>query len=303
MTLLRLVKRNILIYLRNRANVFFSLLSMLIIIGLMAVFLGNMNTDNVVDLLNQYGGVRDTLADRTNAAQLVLLWTLAGIVVVNSLSISVTMVGFMVEDEENQRLSSFYVTPVKRGIFVMGYIIAAVVMAFIICFLTFAIGELYVWVTGGTLMTFPQLVNILLLILLNVFMSASLIFFITNFVHSTSAFSGLSTIIGTLVGFLAAIYLPMGMLPAKIQTVLKCFPLLHGCSLMREAFTNQALLTTFKNCPNEVINGYKEYMGITISWGDSLIDNKFKVAFLLISGIIFIILSALIQKKRNTVTR
>lgn len=303
MTLLRLVKRNILIYLRNRANVFFSLLSMLIIIGLMAVFLENMNTDSIVDLLNKYGGARDTLADRANAAQLVLLWTLAGIVVVNALSISVTLVGFMVADEEYQRLLSFYVTPVKRGIFVMGYIIAAVVMAFFICFLTFATGELYVWLTGGTLISFSQIGNILLLILLNVFMSASMIFFIANFVHSTSAFSGLSTIIGTLVGFLAAIYIPMGMLPAKIQAVLKCFPLLHGCSLLREAFTNQALLTTFKNCPVEVIDGYKKYMGITISRGDSLIDDKIKVAFLLISGIIFIILSALIQKKRNTVTR
>ncbi|MGB8451994.1 MAG: hypothetical protein WCD89_06640 [Anaerocolumna sp.] len=129
------------------------------------------------------------------------------------------------------------------------------------------------------------------------------VFFIANFVHSTSAFSGLSTIIGTLVGFLSAIYLPMGMLPANIQTILKCFPLLHGCSLMREAFTKTALRLTFKNCPEELIEGYKKYMGISIKWGNHMVGSQFQVAFLIISGIILIIVSALIQRKRNTVIR
>ncbi len=303
MTLARLVKRNILVYARNRANVFFSLLSMLIIIGLMAIFLGDMNADNVVDLLKEYGGIRDTAQDRANAEQLVLLWTLAGILVVNSITITMTMVGFMVEDEDRHRLPGFYVSPVNRTVFVMGYILAAIIMGFIICLLTLAVGEFYVWLTGGILMTIAELGHILLLILLNVFMSASVIFFIANFVHSTSAFSGLSTIVGTLVGFLSAIYLPMGMLPANIQNVLKCLPLLHGCSLIRDAFTKEVLFTTFSNCPKQLIDGYKEYMGITISWGKLTVSSQFKVMFLLISGIIFIIVSALIQRKRNTVVR
>ncbi len=303
MTLLRLVKRNMLVYARDRANVFFSLLSMLIIIGLMAIFLGDMNVDSVVELLNQYGGVRDAAKDRANAEQLVLLWTLAGIIVVNSVTITLTMVGFMVEDECRNRLSSFYVSPVNRAVFVMGYVIAAVIMGFILCVLTLAVGEFYVWQTGGTLMTIIEFGHILLLILLNVFMSAGLVFFIANFVHSTSAFSGLSTIIGTLVGFLAAIYLPMGTLPANIQKVLKCLPLLHGSSLMRDVLTSEILQTTFKNSPGELITGYKETMGITISWGGHMVGNQFKVAFLLVSGIIFIIVSVLIQRKRNTVAR
>ena len=303
MTLLNLIKRNILVYSRNRANVFFSLLSMFIIIGLMAIFLGNMNADSVVDLLNQYGGVRDTVSDRDNAEQLVLLWTLAGIIVVNSVTITLTMVGFMVEDEDQQKLSSFYVSPVFRAIFVLGYILAAVIMGIVVCLFTLGVGELYVWLTGGILLGMEQFFQILLYIILNVFMSASMVFFIANFVHSTSAFSGLSTIIGTLVGFLSAIYLPMGMLPSNIQMVLKCLPLLHGCSLMRNVFTETALQTTFKNCPSQLIDGYEEYMGITIHWGEHIISSQFQVFFLLISGIILIILSALIQRKRNTVVR
>jgi len=303
MILVNLVKRNILVYTRDRANIFFSLLSMLIIIGLMAIFLGNMNTDNLVNLLNKYGGQRDVVMDRENAKNLVMMWTLSGIVVVNAVTITLAMVGIMVEDEDQKRLMSFYIAPVNRGLFVMGYVIAAIIMGVIMCLLTVILGELYIGVTGGLLLTISQMGKILPLILLIVFMSACMVFFMTNFVHSTSAFSGLSTIVGTLVGFLAAIYLPMGMLPANIQNVLKCFPLLHGCSLMREVFTEQALTATFSNCPNKLMEGYKDYMGMTLSWGGGVIDNRIKVVFLLISGIIFVLISALIQKRRNTVYR
>ena len=59
-----LVKRNILIFIRDRASVFFSVLSMLIVLMLMVVFLGNMNADNIVEVLEQYGGIRDSVLDR-----------------------------------------------------------------------------------------------------------------------------------------------------------------------------------------------------------------------------------------------
>ena len=72
---------------------------------------------------------------------------------------------------------------------------------------------------------------------------------------------------------------------------------------MREVFTEQALTTTFTNCPKELMDGYKEYMGMTLSWGGQVVDNRIKVSFLLISGIIFVLISALIQKRRNTVYR
>lgn len=303
MLLFRLIKRNILVYCRDRANIFFSLLSMLIIIGLMVVFLGKMNADNIVDLLSQYGGIRDEATDRANAEQLVILWTLAGLVVVNSITITLSMVGIMVEDEAQKRLSSFYVSPVNRGVFVMGYILAAIIMGIIMCILTVIVGEAYIGMIGGTLLSIQQVIKILLYIILNVFTSACMVFLITNFVHSLSAFSGLSTIIGTLVGFMAGIYLPLGMLPDKVQTVLKFFPLVHGCSFLRSTFTDEIMTKTFENCPEEFISGYKDFMGMTLRFNDKIIADELKIAFLVVSGIIFIGVSAIMQKRRNVMSR
>ena len=47
-----LVKRITLVYVRDRAAVFFSILSMLIILMLVWLFLGNMNSENIVDVLS-----------------------------------------------------------------------------------------------------------------------------------------------------------------------------------------------------------------------------------------------------------
>ena len=46
-----LTKRNCLVYLRDKSAVFFSLLSMLIVLGLMVVFLGKMNSENVLSVI------------------------------------------------------------------------------------------------------------------------------------------------------------------------------------------------------------------------------------------------------------
>lgn len=303
MLLLRLIKRNILVYLRDKSNIFFSLLSMVIIIGLMAIFLGKGNADHVIDLLKQYGGTRDDLVDKRNADELIMLWTLAGIVVVNSVTITLSMIGIMVEDEAQKRLSSFYVTPVNRIFFVMGYIVSAVVMAIIMCTLTVAIGEGYAAIIGADLLTPLQFGKTMIFIVLNVFTSSSLVFLILNFVHTQSALSGISTIIGTLVGFVACIYLPMGMLPEKVQTFVKCFPLVHGSAFLREIFTADIVTKTFSNCPQELINKYKEFMGMTITYNDVIVSDIFKIAFLLISGIIFIGISAILQRRRNVMSR
>jgi multidrug/hemolysin transport system permease protein len=185
----------------------------------------------------------------------------------------------------------------------MGYIIAAIIMGIIMCTLTVAVGEAYFGLIGIELLALQQLGKIMLYIILNVFTSSCMVFLILNFIHTQGAQSGLGTIIGTLVGFMAGIYLPMGMLPEKVQTVLKCFPLVHGSSFLRDIFTEEIITKTFVNCPQELIDGYKEYMGMTIVYNDTVVSDILKVVFLVISGIIFIGISAFLQKRRNVMSR
>lgn len=294
-----LIKRNFLIYIRDRGAVFFSLMSMLVIILLMAVFLGNMNVDEILGILKLYGGERNVKEDTENAQQLVLLWTIAGILVVNSVTVSLAVLGAMVTDAQEKRLMSFYTAPVKRIEIAMGYIVTSVIVTAVMCFLTLAVSEAWVLIKGGALPGAEEHLKIAGLIVINSIASSSVMYLAAMWVKSSSAWSALGTVTGTLVGFAGAIYLPMGMLPEAVGKVLKCLPLLHASALMRELFTCKAVETTFKGLDMRVAEEYREAMGISVLWNGEKISPAFSICFLAGCAIIAITASAVCMKNRK----
>lgn len=298
-----LMKRNILIYMRDKGTVFYSILSTLIILGLMILFLGDMNSRDIVRALEQMGGVRDAEADRINADYLIMVWTLAGILVSNTVTVTMTVMGCMIKDEENKRLASFYVAPVKRINIALSYIVSAWVIGIMMCLITLAVFQGYMAVTGQTLLAGAVWLQLLGMIILNSFVYASAAYLIALFVHSMSAWSGLLTVIGTLVGFVGAIYLPMAALPEKVADVLKCLPVLHGAAMMRVVCTAEAVETTFAGLPDEAVEVFREEMGITVVVGDGPVSFSAQAGYLLVLGLVIIAAAAFISRKRSLYDR
>lgn len=298
-----LMKRNILIYMRDKGTVFYSILSTLIILGLMILFLGDMNSRDIVRALEQMGGVRDAEADRINADYLIMVWTLAGILVSNTVTVTMTVMGCMIKDEENKRLASFYVAPVKRIYVALSYIVSAWVIGIMMCLITLAVFQGYMAVTGQTLLAGAVWLQLLGMIILNSFVYASAAYLIALFVHSMSAWSGLLTVIGTLVGFVGAIYLPMAALPEKVADVLKCLPVLHGAAMMRVVCTAEAVETTFAGLPDEAVEVFREEMGITVVVGDGPVSFSAQAGYLLVLGLVIIAAAAFISRKRSLYDR
>ena len=294
-----LLKRNILLYLRDRVSVFFSILSMLIVLALMVIFLGNMNSENVVEALAESGSLRDTAADEKNAGYLIQMWTLAGILIVNAVTITLTVMGTMVQDEVKNRLASFYMAPVKRIKITLGYILSSWIVGIGMCILTLILGELYMVLCGHPLLSAADCLKLCGMIVLNTFVYASLSYFMALFIHSESAWSSVMTIVGTLVGFVGAIYLPMSMLPEGVSKVLKCLPVLHGAAMMRMICTKDAFDRTFAGLPETAGDTFREQMGVSIFMGDREIVLFDQILFLLICAIIAIIASAWITKRRK----
>lgn len=294
-----MTKRNCLIYVRDRSAVFFSLLSTLIVLGLMVVFLGQMNSESLVSLLAQYGGVRDAAADEKNAEYLVQLWTLGGILVVNAVSVTLTVLGIMVRDEARKRIMAFYVTPVKRIRLSLGYIFSAWLVGVAMCTVALVVGEAYFAFQGHGLLPVEKIVELLAMIALNCFTFASIGYFLAIFVHSESGWSGMLTVVGTLVGFAGGIYLPLGGLSEQLQTVLKCFPVLHGAAMMRDVCTEEAIVETFQGLPESAQGIFRERMGITLYAGEDEIFLWQQVLFLLIYATIAIVIAALLNRKRK----
>lgn len=276
-----LLKRNILIFIRDKASVFFSVLSMLIVLMLMVVFLGNMNADNIVEVLEQYGGIRDAALDRENAKRLISMWTLAGVLLVNCVTVPMTVMGNMVTDEMEGRLAAFYVAPVKRSRIALGYILASWVIGILLCLFTLVLGEVYLTVCGGEMLGASDFAALVGMISLNTFLYSAAAYLLALFIHSPGAWSGMLTVIGTLVGFVGAIYLPVGMLPEKIVSVLKALPVLHGAAMMRSVCTRDSLAVTFTGLPAEVAEIYQSEMGITISFNEQAISDFTSILFVI----------------------
>lgn len=298
-TILYLTKRNCKIFLRDRAAVFFSVLSMLIVLGLMVFFLGGMYSDGLVDILTKMGGERDRALDEKNAAYLVQLWTLGGILVVNSVTVTMTVLGNMVQDETRKRIMAFYVTPVNRVKLSLGYIFAAWLVGTGMCVLTLTVGEIYFLARGYGLLGAEILLKMVGIIALCAFTFSALGYLLALFVHSDSAWSGLLTVIGTLVGFLGGIYLSLDSLSENIQNILKCLPVLHGTSMMWSVCTKEAIGATFAGLPDVAGNAFRKEMGITLFWGEREILPWEQVAILFVYGIIAIAAAALVNRRRK----
>ena len=66
--LMRLTLRNIKVFVKDRANVFFALLAPLIVLALYVLFIGRMQNDGIIESLAQYGVSAD---DKVRALSLI----------------------------------------------------------------------------------------------------------------------------------------------------------------------------------------------------------------------------------------
>ncbi|MGE4378751.1 MAG: ABC transporter permease [Candidatus Izemoplasmatales bacterium] len=277
----QLVKRNLKLYFRDKVSVFFSLLGVLVILGLYVLFLGEMMTAQ----MNRITGM--------DSANLMTNWIIAGVVSVTTITTCNGAFGIMVEDRALKKLRDFKVSPIKRWQLVLSYIISSMIIGFIMSVLTLVLGEIYIYVNGGSTLSFAALLEVLGLIILSIFSASSLIFFVISFMKSQNAFGTASTIIGTLIGFLTGIYIPIGNLPNGVQTLIKIFPLSHSGVLIRQVMMGEVM--ALENLPNE----FKTTLGINYILNGEFMSNYIHIAYLLISGVLFYLIAIIVVSKKE----
>ncbi|MDY0023349.1 MAG: ABC transporter permease [Candidatus Izemoplasmatales bacterium] len=280
--ILNLIKRNLKLYFRDKVSVFFSLLGVIIIIGLYVVFLGDMMVSYTEDFVGD------------DAKVLMTAWIMAGVISVTSITTCNGAFGIMVEDKALNRFRDFKVSPIKRWQLVLSYILSSMVVALIMTLLTFLLSEIYILIQGGEIISVLGLLKILGYMLLSVFASSSFIFLIMSFINSQNAFGTASSIIGSLIGFFMGIYIPVGNLPNAVQAVIKIFPLSHSAILMRQVLMSEVLDL------NYISDEFKIFLGLNFEVNGEFLTNFMHIAYLFISGVVFYLLALIIvSRKRN----
>ena len=104
--------RNLKVFFKDRTSVFFSLLSVFIIIVLYVLFLGDVWITGLEDL--------------TGVRYLMDSWIMAGLLTITSVTTTMGAYGIMVEDKAKKINKDFTASPIKTRTLVGGYVAGAI---------------------------------------------------------------------------------------------------------------------------------------------------------------------------------
>ncbi len=288
-------KRNLKIYFRDYSAVFFSFLSVIIVIVLMVFFLGNMAESAFLEPLKELPG-RNPEEDLKAVERIVYLWTVAGILTISAASITHAFYANMIKDRKDNKLNSILVMPIGRIRIVMAFVSGAFFASVIMGILTIVITEIIGLIRGFDVFSFSEHLQILLLICVNSFVYSSIMFFFATLGRSESAWGAVGIIIGTLSGFFGGIYLSIGSLNENIVRIIKCFPFIYGTSIFREIMLKKAEDGFFNGLPGEIRSGVDSYMGTSLTLFEKELPAGGKIGILIMTGVLFCVLSAIVLK-------
>jgi multidrug/hemolysin transport system permease protein len=286
---LAIVGRNLRLFFRDRLNVFFSLLGAIILFALYTLFLGNLQTDDLV------ASLPGATADEVQA--FVDSWMFAGIVLITTVTTGLGGLAVLVEDDQSGRFKDFLVAPLRRGQLVLGYLLSAATVAILLSTLVLAVSILYLGLLRGTWLSPAATLRSLGIVVLSCIAFTSLSALIVSFVRTTGAFSGLSTIVGTVLGFVAAAYIPVGVFPDTVASVASALPFAQAGMLLRRQFSDETLAAMTADAPGAE-DALRAVYGLDLQVGDWAVPAWFVIAVLIAITVVCTALSAVRIRRR-----
>ena len=289
--MLELISRNRKVYTRDRLAFFMSFLSVIILILVYQVFLGQIQIDAIKEALNSDTASTDTI-------QMVNYWLISGLTTIISMTSTLGAFGVMVSDREKKLSEDFKVSPVSNFKIELSYAIFAILFGIIMTLFSciFAIGMFNGF---SALLDYSMMdyLSILGVVTLGTMLSATIILPILAFIRTSSAFTTLSTIVGTFIGFISGVYLSIGSVGESLQQIMSWFPLTQVNALLKQILMKDAISKVFDHASSTVITNYKESYGIILqnASGEHL-SNHFMLAYLSIIIVVLLGVDLMIKK-------
>ena len=280
--MLALLKRNFLLYFRNRPGVFFSLLGALISFILYIIFLQK--------------NLTDAWAQLPNSGPLLNNWLMSGTLAVTGITTSLAALTQLVKDRERQVDQDLYLSNHGKWRLPFSYLASAIIISFAMQVLMYVLMCSY-FREVPKLYILPELLLIMMLSsLLSSLVNAILVYFF----QSVDSLGKFATIVGTASGFLVGTYVPLGVLPNFAQLLMKCTPATYIAALYRQVLMKETLSETFKGQDN-LLQEFQEKMGVQLKWQGLLTkENTYLIVLggILLASILWIILVKRTSQKK-----
>lgn len=276
--------RNLRLFVRDKALVFFSFLSVIIILGLYVLFLGDIQVQNIRSMIQM---------DIPEIDALVYAWMLPGLIAVASITLSLGNMGRLVDDAQGENLNDFLVSPLKRTQLILSYLISSIIITSFISVCMFALSIVIVKLKGGPWLNLEQILQSLGIIVLLIISSALLSLYIASWVKTQNTYGVVNSMVGTFIGFVTGAYMPMGIMPVFVQNMFNVLPVSLGASLLRQVYLSPILDTVFKNAPVEMLSEYRYFQGVDLKVFGRILTPEFMYIGIFVSIVLLFILNFL----------
>lgn len=282
--MLAIMKRNLLIYLKNPTNIFFSLLGSLIVFFLYIFFLRN----------NMLSVVKNV----THGAAIIDGWMMGALLTVTAITTSFSTLGQLVKDKASNKFMDFAISETQPSSLLVGYFASSFTVAFLMQGLVFLISFGYFATKETISLSFGAVTALIGGMLLTALATTALNLLLIALVKSEATLVTLSSIISALSGFITGAYLPVGQLTGLAHKAIKIFPLSYSAANFRAILTKKS----FSHFPSAKGNNLKNYLGIHFSWHGTVITSTLDIAILAVFTVICLLLVLMLSKKLVNVT-
>ena len=229
--------RNLKVFLKDKANIFFALLAPIIVFGLYILFLGKIQSDALLVSLEEMGvtGKNDLVRAFCDS------WMLSGVLASACITVPLCACGVMVQDKKRGITADLLASPVPAWLPTAAYFFAVVIAGLILALAVLALCLVYLAASGTWYLSAGDVFGLLGTYVLSVLSSSTLLVFVVGFLRTEGAFTGLNVILGTVIGFLIGAYMPLSVLPKAVQYITLLIPGSYSAALMRNFFLGGVL--------------------------------------------------------------
>ena len=289
-----LVKRNVLIFFKDKGMFFTSLVTPAILLVLYTTFLGGVFYDSFAMNLPTSTVLPDDLLDGLVGSQLI-----SSILSVSCITVAFCSNFLMVQDKANGTYNDFRISPVKSSTLSLAYFIATLISTLLVCLTATAICLVYLSFVGFYMTAVDVLLLTADVFILSLFGTA-LSSFVNLFLSSEGQISAVSAIINAGYGFICGAYMPLSTFGEGLRNAVAFLPGTYGTSLVKNHALQGALNELQEyGIPENVIDSLKDSLDCNIYFFGTRVSVF--VSYLVLTASIAILISAyvLLNKQKN----
>lgn len=245
-----LTKRNMLVYLKDRQAVIFSMITPIIVFGLYILFLRGNYINSLENSLYQ----AEELIKQEDIEMFANLILLSGVIGSSVITVTYSSLTRIVADKERKIDYDISATPVRRVKIICSYLLAAFINSFIMTSILLSAGLLIISFLGDTYLSFIDILALYGITALGALSATTFFMIFMLLFKSTSSAGAFQGLLAAAVGFVIGAYLPISEFNPVVQTIANLFPGSHVTALYRYVLLD-GVLDSMNISMNGIDNG------------------------------------------------